>query len=101
MQHCKLGRNADSHCNIASLTPFIRPEHLTFTPCDLSLKTICFCPEKIKNVPPLYNGQSPHTSEYHPWKIITYHAFADVTKVAAFEKYLKSGPGLAFSNKHF
>ncbi|QWV98652.1 GIY-YIG nuclease family protein [Geomonas nitrogeniifigens] len=46
-------------------------------------------------------GQSPHTSQYRPWKIITYHAFADEAKAAAFEKYLKSCSGLAFRKKHF
>lgn len=46
-------------------------------------------------------GQSTHTSKYRPWRILTYHAFADEAKAAAFEKYLKSGSGLAFRNKHF
>ncbi|WP_224960772.1 GIY-YIG nuclease family protein [Geomonas subterranea] len=46
-------------------------------------------------------GQSPHTSKYRPWRILTYHAFADDAKAAAFEKYLKSGSGLAFRKKHF
>ncbi|WP_136526002.1 GIY-YIG nuclease family protein [Geomonas ferrireducens] len=45
-------------------------------------------------------GQSPHTSKYRPWQIVTYHAFADEAKAAAFEKYLKSGSGLAFRHKH-
>jgi predicted GIY-YIG superfamily endonuclease len=46
-------------------------------------------------------GQSTHTAKYRPWRITTYHAFADEAKAAAFEKYLKSGSGLAFRNKHF
>ena len=46
-------------------------------------------------------GQSPHTTKYRPWKIITYHAFTDEAKAAAFEKYLKSGSGRAFGQKHF
>jgi putative endonuclease len=45
-------------------------------------------------------GKSPHTSKYRPWQIICYHAFADETKAAAFEKYLKSGSGRAFGEKH-
>lgn len=46
-------------------------------------------------------GQSTHTAKYRPWRIITYHAFADEAKAAAFEKYLKTVSGLAFRNKHF
>ena len=46
-------------------------------------------------------GQSPHTSKHRPWKIVTYHAFVDESKAAAFEKYLKSGSGRAFVSKHF
>lgn len=47
------------------------------------------------------SGQSTHTAKYRPWRILTYHAFADEAKAAAFEKYLKSGSGQAFRNKHF
>lgn len=46
-------------------------------------------------------GQSTHTAQYRPWKIITYHAFVDEAKAAAFEQYLKSGSGRAFGQKHF
>jgi putative endonuclease len=46
-------------------------------------------------------GQSPHTAHYRPWKIVSYHAFADEEKAAAFEAYLKSGSGRAFGEKHF
>ena len=46
-------------------------------------------------------GQSPHTSNFHPWQIVTYHAFHDERKAAAFETYLKSGSGRAFGYKHF
>lgn len=45
-------------------------------------------------------GQSPHTAQYRPWRILSYHAFADAAKAAAFERYLKSGSGLAFRKKH-
>jgi putative endonuclease len=44
-------------------------------------------------------GQSPHTSKYRPWKLVTYIAFGDETKAAAFEKYLKSGSGRAFADR--
>lgn len=46
-------------------------------------------------------GQSPHTSKYLPWKLITYLGFTDDAKAAAFEKYLKTGSGQAFRKKHF
>jgi predicted GIY-YIG superfamily endonuclease len=45
-------------------------------------------------------GEVPHTSKYRPWRLNTYIAFADEKKAFAFEKYLKSGSGRAFSRKH-
>lgn len=44
-------------------------------------------------------GQSPHTSKYRPWKLVTYIAFSDRAKAEAFEHYLKSGSGHAFASK--
>jgi predicted GIY-YIG superfamily endonuclease len=35
------------------------------------------------------NGQSPHTSKYKPWNLVTYLAFSDKAKALSFEKYLK------------
>jgi predicted GIY-YIG superfamily endonuclease len=46
-------------------------------------------------------GQSPHTSKFKPWRLVTYIAFSDETKVIAFERYLKSSSGRAFAKKHF
>lgn len=45
------------------------------------------------------HGQSPHTSKYKPWKLLTYIAFSERTKAIAFEKYLKSHSGKAFADK--
>lgn len=45
-------------------------------------------------------GQSPHTAKFRPWKIVSYHAVADEAKAAAFEKYLKSGCGREFRDRH-
>ena len=45
-------------------------------------------------------GQSPHASKFKPWKLVTYIAFLDESKALEFEKYLKSGSGRAFANKH-
>ncbi len=36
-------------------------------------------------------GNSPHTSKYKPWKIVTYLAFVDNKKAHEFERYLKPG----------
>jgi len=45
------------------------------------------------------SGQSPHTSKYMPWRLVTYLAFSNLGSAAKFEKYLKSGSGHAFANK--
>lgn len=44
-------------------------------------------------------GKSFHTDKYKPWEIIFYSAFLQEQKAIEFEKYLKSGSGLAFRNK--
>ena len=46
------------------------------------------------------SGKSAYTSKYRPWKIISYTAFEDDEMAKAFEKYLESGSGRAFSKKH-
>ena len=45
-------------------------------------------------------GKSSHTSKYKPWKIVVAVRFEDDSKAIAFEKYLKSGSGHAFTNRH-
>ena len=45
------------------------------------------------------HGQSPHTSKFKPWELVTYISFSDRAKAFAFEKYLKSHSGKAFANK--
>ncbi|MFO1014775.1 MAG: GIY-YIG nuclease family protein [Caulobacteraceae bacterium] len=44
-------------------------------------------------------GDSSHTAKYRPWRVNTYIAFSDEQRAIAFEKYLKSGSGRAFSRK--
>jgi predicted GIY-YIG superfamily endonuclease len=44
-------------------------------------------------------GQSPHTSKFKPWRVLSSHYFADPNVAAAFERYLKSGSGRAFAAK--
>jgi putative endonuclease len=45
-------------------------------------------------------GEVPHTSKYRPWRVRTYIAFTDENLAFAFERYLKSGSGMAFAKKH-
>jgi len=47
------------------------------------------------------SGQSIHTAKHKPWKMTAYLAFDDEQRALKFEKYLKSGSGRAFANKHF
>jgi predicted GIY-YIG superfamily endonuclease len=44
-------------------------------------------------------GQSPHTSKYKPWQLLSAHYFADSKVAAEFERYLKTGSGRAFAAK--
>ena len=44
-------------------------------------------------------GQSPHTSKFKPWRLLSYHYFDRPETAAAFERYFKSGSGRAFANK--
>ena len=44
-------------------------------------------------------GKSFSTSYRLPFELVTYVVFTDRQKAYAFEKYLKSGSGIAFRNK--
>jgi putative endonuclease len=46
-------------------------------------------------------GESRHTKNGRPWKVIVVLAFASERRAMAFEKYLKSGSGCAFAVRHF
>ena len=46
------------------------------------------------------SGGSIHTAKYKPWELIVYMGFKNEAKARQFEKYLKSGSGRAFLNKH-
>jgi predicted GIY-YIG superfamily endonuclease len=45
-------------------------------------------------------GCSIHTAKYGPWSIDVVIEFADERRAVAFERYLKSGSGVAFSKRH-
>ena len=47
------------------------------------------------------SGRSLHTSKFKPWKLINYVAFSSKDAAIDFEKYLKSGSGQSFFNRHF
>ena len=42
-----------------------------------------------------------HTAKYGPWSIDVVIEFADERRAVAFERYLKSGSGVAFAQRHF
>ncbi|HNQ88004.1 MAG TPA: GIY-YIG nuclease family protein [Verrucomicrobiota bacterium] len=44
-------------------------------------------------------GDVPHTSKYRPWQVKSAIAFRDADRAAAFERYLKTGSGRAFTKK--
>ena len=46
-------------------------------------------------------GTTPHTAKYRPWRVVVAAYFRDEQKGAEFERYLKSGSGQAFANRHF
>ena len=46
------------------------------------------------------NGSVHYTKDKLPVKLITAIAFSDKYKAYHFEKYLKSGSGVAFRNRH-
>ncbi|MGE5359446.1 MAG: GIY-YIG nuclease family protein [Bacteroidales bacterium] len=46
-------------------------------------------------------GLSPHTARHRPWRVVVCIEFEDEKRARAFERYLKSGSGWAFSRRHF
>jgi len=44
-------------------------------------------------------GGVPHTAKFRPWRIKTAIAFTDSDRAFAFEAYLKSSSGRAFTKK--
>jgi putative endonuclease len=45
-------------------------------------------------------GSCIHTAKYRPWSIDVVIEFADERRAVAFERYLKSGSGVAFAQRH-
>lgn len=46
------------------------------------------------------SGKCPHTSKFAPWQIVAATYLADDAKATAFERYLKTGSGRAFAQRH-
>ena len=57
------------------------------------------CSEVASRLSDHNSGKSKHTSKFRPWKIVFYCCFDDPQKAVAFERYLKTGSGRAFSSK--
>ena len=68
---------------------------------DPSKTYIGFTSNLKKRLAKHYEGGSNYTSKYKPWRIKIAVAFDDKQKALAFEKYLKSHSGRAFTKKHF
>lgn len=47
------------------------------------------------------SGGSQHTCGLRPWKVVVSLEFGNGASALAFEKYLKTGSGRAFSKRHF
>ena len=45
-------------------------------------------------------GRCTHTSTGRPWQTDVVIEFSDEKRAVAFERYLKSGSGVAFSKRH-
>ena len=45
-------------------------------------------------------GNCIHTAKHRPWSIDVVIEFADEKRAMAFERYLKSGSGVAFAQRH-
>lgn len=46
-------------------------------------------------------GASIYTTDFRPWKLVTYICFDDESKAQKFEKYLKVGSGHVFAQRRF
>ena len=47
------------------------------------------------------SGGSQHTATLRPWELVAATEFTNPESAAAFEQYLKTGSGRAFSKRHF
>jgi len=67
-------------------------------PTQPSIGSICDLRQRLKQ----HNeGRSPHSAKSRPWTLLAYLAFAEEKTAIGFERYVKSGSGRAFINRHF
>ena len=45
-------------------------------------------------------GKCTHTAKHRPWSIDVVIEFADERRAVAFERYLKTGSGVSFAQRH-
>ena len=45
-------------------------------------------------------GSCHHTAQYRPWLVDVVIEFTDERRAVNFERYLKSGSGVAFAHRH-
>ena len=45
-------------------------------------------------------GECTHTAQHGPWALDVVIVFRDEARALSFERYLKSGSGVAFSQRH-
>ena len=45
-------------------------------------------------------GEVPSTAPYRPWRLVVSIRFENGDRAAEFERYLKSGSGHSFANRH-
>ena len=45
-------------------------------------------------------GRCTHTASGRPWKVVVIVKFLDEARAVRFERYLKSGSGVAFAKRH-
>jgi predicted GIY-YIG superfamily endonuclease len=45
-------------------------------------------------------GECSYTAKYRPWSVDLVIEFRDERRAIAFERYLKSGSGVAFAKRH-
>jgi predicted GIY-YIG superfamily endonuclease len=67
----------------------VSPRYYTGLTCDVAARLT------------LHNaGRCTHTAKYRPWTLDLVIEFADEARAVAFERYLKSGSGVAFAQRH-
>ena len=47
------------------------------------------------------SSETGHTRAYRPWTVEVVVGFANLQRARDFERYLKTGSGIAFARRHF